>query len=175
MKWNRKSTLRLIYSALFLALGLVLPFVTGQIPQIGKMLLPMHLPVLLCGAFCGGIWGMTVGLVTPFARSLLFGQPLFLKAFSMSFELLTYGFVFGILCKRLPKKMFSSYLALLIAQVLGRVVYAAVQFTLMGFGMTEFSFTYLWSGTILEALPGIVLQWVVVPPLVYFLQFKKEN
>ena len=43
------SLRRLAYSAMALALCLVLPFLTGQIPQIGQMLLPMHLPVLLCG------------------------------------------------------------------------------------------------------------------------------
>ena len=43
----------LTLAAMFLAAGLVLPFVTGQIPQIGSMLLPMHLPVLLCGLVCG--------------------------------------------------------------------------------------------------------------------------
>ena len=41
--WN------LVLSAMFMAIGLVLPFFTGQIPQIGSMPLPMHLPVLLCG------------------------------------------------------------------------------------------------------------------------------
>ena len=42
---------RLVYASLFLALALVLPFLTGQIPQIGAMLTPMHFPVLLCGFF----------------------------------------------------------------------------------------------------------------------------
>lgn len=34
--------LKLTYSALYLAIALVLPFLTGQIPQIGSMLCPMH-------------------------------------------------------------------------------------------------------------------------------------
>ena len=42
----------LVLAAMFLALALVLPFLTGQIPQIGGMLLPMHLPVFLCGPLC---------------------------------------------------------------------------------------------------------------------------
>ena len=50
MKQNTKN---LVLAAMFLAIGLVLPFFTGQIPQIGSMLLPMHLPVLLCGLLCG--------------------------------------------------------------------------------------------------------------------------
>ena len=47
------NTKKLAYAALFLALCLVLPMLTGQIPQIGSMLLPMHIPVLLCGLVCG--------------------------------------------------------------------------------------------------------------------------
>ena len=45
---------KLTYSALYLAIALVLPFLTGQIPEIGSMLCPMHIPALLCGFVCGG-------------------------------------------------------------------------------------------------------------------------
>ena len=66
---------RLVLSALFLALCLVLPFLTGQIPDIGAMLLPMHIPVLLCGLLCGWRWGMVVGATAPILRSLIFMMP----------------------------------------------------------------------------------------------------
>ena len=83
-------------SALFLALGLVLPIFTGQIPQIGSMLLPMHIPVFLCGLICGGPWGALVGLILPLLRSVLFGMPpLFPTAIAMCCELMTYGYVAG--------------------------------------------------------------------------------
>ena len=65
-----KSTKKLVLSALFIALGIVLPFFTGQVPQIGNMLLPMHIPVLICGFVCGAPYGLTVGLITPLLRSL---------------------------------------------------------------------------------------------------------
>ena len=42
------NTKKLVWAAVFLALGLILPFFTGQIPEIGNKLLPMHIPVLLC-------------------------------------------------------------------------------------------------------------------------------
>ena len=74
----------LVISAICLALALVLPFLTGQIPEIGKMLSPMHIPVLLCGFICGPGWGLAVGLVAPLMRSLLFGMPvLFPNAIGM--------------------------------------------------------------------------------------------
>ena len=55
---QNKTVVKLTLSAMFLAIGLVLPFFTGQIPQIGNMLLPMHIPVLLCGLICGWQWGL---------------------------------------------------------------------------------------------------------------------
>lgn len=63
MKQNSTSLTRkrpvynLVLAAMFLALGIILPFFTGQIPQIGNMLLPMHLPVFLCGLICGWPYG----------------------------------------------------------------------------------------------------------------------
>lgn len=48
MKKNYKN---MVLSALFLAIGIILPFITMQIPRIGNMLLPMHIPVILCGFF----------------------------------------------------------------------------------------------------------------------------
>lgn len=63
---------------MFLALGFVLPFFTGQIPQIGNMLLPMHLPVLLCGLICGWQYGLVIGLCLPLVRSMIFGHAAYL-------------------------------------------------------------------------------------------------
>ena len=98
-----KTVKRLVYSALLLALALVLPFLTGQIPQIGSALSPMHIPVLLCGFVCGAPWGMAVGLIAPIMRSLLFQMPpMWPTAFAMAFELAAYGFATGLLYKLLP-------------------------------------------------------------------------
>ena len=92
----KTSTRKLTLSALFLALGLVLPLITGQIPQIGKMLLPMHIPVLLCGMVCGWPYGLAVGAVMPLLRGLLFGMPvLYPTGIGMAFELAAYGAVIG--------------------------------------------------------------------------------
>ena len=60
---KKNHILRLTLSAMFLAIGFALPFLTGQIPQVGSMLLPMHLPALICGFVCGWPWGLAVGFV----------------------------------------------------------------------------------------------------------------
>ena len=65
MKNNNITVRTVVFAAAFLALALMLPFLTGQIPQIGSMLSPMHIPVLLCGFVCGWPWGLAVGVVAP--------------------------------------------------------------------------------------------------------------
>ncbi len=125
-KTVRQYVLNLVLSAMFLALGIVLPFFTGQIPQVGGMLLPMHLPVLLCGLICGWQYGGVVGFVLPLMRSAMFGMPPFLTAVAMAFELAAYGAIAGFLYQRSRWQcLLSLYRALLIAMVGGRVVCGA--------------------------------------------------
>ena len=102
---NSLQIRRLTYTALYLAIALILPFITGQIPEIGAMLSPMHIPVLLCGFMCGWPYGLAVGFIAPLLRSVLFGMPaMFPGAMSMAFELAVYGSMTGILYRLLPRK-----------------------------------------------------------------------
>ena len=162
---------KLILAALFLAMALVLPFLTGQIPEIGAMLCPMHIPALLCGFFCGWPWGLMVGIVAPLLRSVTFGMPpMFPVAICMAFELATYGAVSGALYQKLPKKKSSIYVALLVAMVAGRLVWGAAQFVCMGLNPDAFGFAAFWAGAITSAIPGIIVQIVLIPLLVMALE-----
>lgn len=161
---------KLIYSALCLALCMVLPLLTGQIPEIGKQLSPMHIPVLLCGFLCGWPWGLAVGAIAPIMRSFLFGMPaLYPDAVCMMFELATYGAVAGILYRILPRKPWSVFAALIAAMIAGRLVWGAVKWLLLGLGGTAFTLEMFLSGAVLKAIPGIVLHIVLIPPLVLLL------
>ena len=162
---------KLTLSAMFLALALVMPFLTGQIPQIGAMLCPMHIPVLLCGFFCGGSWGLLVGFVSPVLRSIIFGMPpMFPKAICMAFELATYGLVSGLLHKVLPKKKWTVYVSLILAMIAGRVVWGLAMLICMGFDVTKFGASAFISGALLNAIPGIIVQLVLIPILVIVLE-----
>lgn len=162
---------KLTLSAMFLALALVMPFLTGQIPQIGAMLCPMHIPVLLCGFFCGGPWGLLVGFVSPVLRSIIFGMPpMFPKAICMAFELATYGLVSGLLHKVLPKKKWTVYVSLILAMIAGRVVWGLAMLVCMGFDVTKFGASAFISGALLNAIPGIIVQLVLIPILVIVLE-----
>ena len=144
MRTHSKDTsarvLRLTYSALYLAIALVLPFLTGQIPQIGSMLCPMHIPALLCGFVCGWPWGLAVGFIAPLLRSALFGMPtMFPAAVAMAFELAAYGAVAGLLYRVLPKRTGCIYVALIAAMVAGRLVWGAARYLLAGLEHSAFT------------------------------------
>lgn len=167
----RNDIKNLTLSAMFLALAFVMPFLTGQIPQIGSMLCPMHIPVLLCGFFCGAPWGLGVGFIAPLLRSMVLGMPpMFPVAFCMAFELTTYGFVAGYIHNKLPKKKINVYIALLSAMVIGRLVWGAVMFCCMGFDVSKFGFSAFLGGAVLNAVPGIVVQIILIPVLVFTLE-----
>ena len=166
-----KNTRKLILAALFLALGYVLPFFTGQVPAVGKMLLPMHIPVLLCGFVCGWQYGLVVGFVVPLFRSMLAGMPVMMPtAVGMAFELMTYGAVSGLLYGMLPRKTWSIYIALLGAMLSGRAVWGIVSILLYGIQGSMFSWQMFLGGAILNAVPGILLQLILVPVIIILLE-----
>jgi len=167
---NPTSLRKLILAAMFIAIGFVLPFITGSIPQIGSALLPMHLPVLIAGFVCGGPWGAAVGTVLPLMRHFLLGMPPLMTAIAMTFELAVYGLMTGLLYKLLPKKPVFVYVSLLAAMILGRVAWGVARFALMGLGQSEFSLAAFWAGGFATAVPGIVLQIVLIPVIILALQ-----
>lgn len=171
---NKNQILRLILSALFLAMAYVLPFLTGQIPEIGAMLCPMHIPVLLCGFVCGWPWGLAVGFIAPLFRSLTLGMPtLFPKALCMAFELAAYGAVAGLMHRYLPKKKPLIYCSLLAAMIAGRLVWGAAMFVFVGAQGGSFTFSAFLAGAITNALPGIIVQIILIPILVMILDSPK--
>lgn len=166
-----KRSLKLTYAAVCLALAMVLPFLTGQIPQIGQALSPMHIPVLLCGFLCGWPWGLAVGFITPLLRSALFGMPVFYPmALSMAFELATYGLLSGLLYKMFPKKAGYIYAALVISMIGGRLVWGTARYILAGIQGDGFTFAAFLAGAVTNAVPGIVLHIVLVPLVVLALK-----
>ena len=158
---------KMTYSALFLAIAMVLPFLTGQIPQIGSMLSPMHIPVLLCGFTCGWPWGLVVGFISPLLRSVLFGMPaMFPGAVAMAFELAVYGCMSGLLYHLLPKKKWIIYLVLIISMIAGRIVWGIARLILAGLSGGSFTWQLFIAGAFTKAIPGIILHIIIVPILV---------
>lgn len=179
---SRDAIRKTVLSALFIAVGLVLPFFTAQIPQIGNLLLPMHIPVLLCGFVCGWQYGISVGAVLPLLRSLMFSMPqLYPNALAMSAELATYGLVCGLMYNKLLRKqnILSIYISLVSAMIAGRIVWGIAEAALLGVG--AFTWEMFVAGAFINAVPGIILQLVFIPALLEalnragLLQFRINN
>lgn len=158
---------KLTYAGLFLAIALVLPFITGQIPEIGSMLCPMHIPALLCGFMCGWPWGLAVGFAAPLLRSVIFGMPaMFPSAVAMAFELAVYGGTAGLLYRLMPREKWSIYAVLILSMIAGRMVWGAVRVILAGLSGSSFTWALFFAGAFTNAIPGIILHLVLIPVLV---------
>lgn len=174
MERKNKYVKNLVLAAMFLALGLVLPLLTGQIPRVGNMLLPMHIPVLLCGLICGWQYGGLVGLITPLLRNMIFGMPPMPGAISMAFELAAYGLVIGLVYGFSKWKcIFSLYRSMLIAMVVGRGVWGIAQMAVMGAQGKGFTLQMFMAGAFLNAVPGIILQLILIPAIMVALDRAK--
>ena len=171
---KHSSLLKMILAALFLALAYVMPFLTGQIPEIGAMLCPLHIPVLLCGFICGPAWGLAVGFIAPLFRSFILGMPpMFPTAVCMAFELAAYGLMAGWMHKLMPRKKAYVYVSLVIAMLVGRLVWGAAMFVCMGISGGTFTFALFLAGAFTNAIPGIIAQLVLIPVLVMILDNPK--
>lgn len=163
--------LPLVFSAVCLALCMILPLLTGQIPQIGNALSPMHIPVLLCGFICGPLYAAVTGAIAPLLRFALFGMPpLFPTGIAMCFELAAYGLISGLMYRRLPRHPLSLYTALIAAMLGGRVLWGLVRLALSGLAGTSFTFSMFLAGAFINAVPGLVAHIVLIPPLVMALE-----
>lgn len=168
------TTRKLVLAALFLALAYILPLVTGGIPSIGNALLPMHLPIIICGFVCGWQYGLVVGFMAPISRSFIFGMPpMFPVAISMAFELAAYGMMAGILYRVFPKKLSYYFIELILVMFFGRIVWATTRLVFLQLFAIPFDFNILWTAAVVAAIPGMLLQLAVIPALVEFLTKKR--
>jgi len=169
---NNIKIKNLVLSAMFLCLGIILPFFTGQIKEIGDTLLPMHFPIMLCSLICGWKHGFIVGLMLPFFRSVLFGMPpIYPNAVWMSAELATYGFATGFLYNLFARK--KLYISLLVSMVCGRIVWGITKAVLLGMAGKAFTFHSFVAGALIDSLPGILLQLIFIPLIVKLIKIRQ--
>jgi thiamine transporter ThiT len=169
-----KKTINLVLAAFFMALGIILPFLTGQIPMLGSRISPMHIPILLCGFVCGWRYGLIVGFVTPLLRSVLFGMPPMIPtAAAMAFELAAYGTFTGILYRLLPKNNACVYVSLILSMILGRIVWGLASVPLYGLTGKTFTWKLFIMGGFVNAIPAIVLHIILIPAIIITLRKAK--
>lgn len=168
---SKKTTLKLVYAAVCLALAMLLPLLTGQIQQIGNALCPMHIPVILCGFLCGWPYGLIVGFIAPILRFFVFGMPpLMPMGIAMAFELAAYGCISGFLYRQLPKTNFNIYISLVTAMLAGRVIWGIARLVLAGIQADTFPLSAFVAGAVTNAIPGIILHIILIPVIVMALK-----
>ena len=173
-KYIMHTTLKLVYSALFLALAIILPTVISMGSQkLGQSLLPMHIPVMLCGFTCGAPYGMAIGFISPLLKFILTGLPQTTTAIAMAFELATYGIICGLLYKVFPKKISYIYPTLVISMIVGRIVNALIHYFLSISSDNEFILRSFITLTTINALPGIIIQLAIIPLIILALRKTK--
>ena len=175
------SVRRLTLGAALLALGLVLPFITGQIQAISRWISPMHIPALICGLTCGPVMGLIVGFITPLLRGLLFGMPPIPNiALPMAFELAGYGLVAGLCYPALLRAMKNKnhlpalLIALVIAMVAGRVIGGSAKALLLALGViganSPFTIAAFLTSYFVETAPGAAIHIILIPAVVLALE-----
>ena len=165
----KSTTKKLVSSALCIAIGVLLPMAFHVIPNGGSVFLPMHIPVLICGLFCGAPYGLACGIITPFLSIMTTGMPPAMILPQMMIELAVYGLVTGLCEKNINFKneMPKLYISLIIAMLAGRIVNGLVNtFVLSTQGYTLSVFM---TASFITCLPGIIIQLIIVPILVRIL------
>ena len=167
------KTKSLTISAMFVALCVVLPIALHSVANAGQILLPMHLPVLLCGMACGWPYGLACGILGPLLSSLFTGMPPMAILPSMICELAAYGFVTGLLSRKINTglKILDIYIPLLCAMIAGRLFFGLLNALIFRAGSYTFS---IWlTASFVTSLPGIIIQLVFVPVIIYILRKAK--
>ena len=177
MMKTRSATYRLVLTAVLLAVGMVLPFLTGQIPSIWQAISPLHIPELICGLTCGWGWGLALGVVLPLLRSVVFGMPpLVAVAVPMAFELAVYGALTGLLYPlmiRLIKNrshLPAMLAAMVIAMVAGRLVGGAAKAVVMGLTGGSYTLAAFMTGYFVSTAVGAVIHLILVPAVTLALE-----
>lgn len=172
----RKNLLKICYGGVCFALCLVLPFLTAGNSELGGMLSPMHLPVLICGGVSGPIIGGVVGFFAPILRGVMFGSPapFIPRALAMAVELFGYGVMMGLLRPIFKKKFYLIYAALPAALTVGKVMGGITKAILLSLGfLPKYGLGLFFTGYFVECIPGIVIQFILVPAVIYALRRAK--
>lgn len=158
-----------IITAVCIALCYVVPLLFHAVQDAGRVFLPMHLPVFLCGLICGWQYGLLCGLAGPALSSVLSGMPPVAILPSMMLELAVYGCISGLMMRfvRTKNTYADLYISLIAALLCGRVVAGLMQALIFAKG--AYSMTAWVSGYVVTSWPGTLIQLVLLPSVVFAL------
>lgn len=159
---------KMIFTAVCAALCVVLPMAFHSIPNAGSVILPMHIPVLLCGLTCGWPYGLICGLLGPFLSSIITSMPPTAILPSMMVECATYGLVTGLMMTfvRTRHPIADLYISMGTAMLLGRVISGLAKALIFTPGTAPFAWV---TTSLITGIPGICIQLVIMPAIVFTL------
>ena len=169
---NKSYVKNVVLTAVCAALCVVVPMAFHVIPNAGMIFLPMHIPVLLCGMLCGWPYGLTCGLLGPLLSSIITSMPPAATLPAMMVECAVYGAVAGVLMKhvRTGKLYADLYIALVPAMLAGRVISGVAKALIFAPGTTLAAWATV---SFVTALPGILIQLILIPALIFALERAK--
>ena len=101
---------------------------------------------------------------------MLFGMPPIMPvAISMSFELAAYGFITGYMGSK-RKGVSWTYFSLIIAMLVGRIIWGIVSFVLYQMLGNGFTLQMFFAQGFLNAIPGIIVQLILIPIIIRSVQ-----
>lgn len=165
---SKLTTKELVSGGLLLAIGILLPMIFHSFGMMGPVFLPMHIPVLIGGLILSPYLALVLGIATPIISGVLTGMPpMFPMAVIMAFELGAYGIIASLATRKFK---LSSIPSLIISMIGGRIVAGltvAALVQLFGIKMNPIAFV---KGAVITGLPGIIIQIIIIPSLMYALK-----
>ena len=170
---NKKLISRIVLSAFFVALGVVLPMAFHMIPKAGSIFLPMHIPTFLGGLCCGPLFGALIGILSCTISCLATGMPPVAIYPAMVVELCFYGFFSGLFIRifKTKNKYINVYLTLIISMLIGRSINGLINGLILR--TANYSMLVWLTASFVTSLPGIVIQLILIPTL--FLTLEKSH
>lgn len=171
----------IIYCALFTSLGVLFPMVFHIFGAVsGQTFLPMHIPVLIAGLLMSPFHGLVVGILSPFLSCLITQMPTMVKMPFMCVELSVYGLSAGLFMrlysKKIKNKTATLYLSLVSSQICGRI--ANLMCTYVAVNLIGVTAKGVDVKLALMSIPagfvGILIQWIIIPPVVRILSKLKK-
>lgn len=153
-----------VKAALLLACAVLIPTAFHYLRLAGQIFLPMHIPVLIAGFMVPWKYAALCGFLAPALSFLITSMPPMPSGIVMMFELGVYGALASILYR---KFRINIYLSLVITMLAGRFVSILGNFILANLFLgTAFELMKFINTLFVIALPGIIIQLIIVPVIV---------
>lgn len=149
----------------------VMGAVSGLGNALGETFLPMHLPIIFAGLMAGPYAGVIAGAAGPLVSYALTGMPGAAMLPFMMIELAVYGLAAGLL-RNVKMPVLAK---VVIVQFAGRAVRAlAILAAVYGLGSEAVQPAVILN-SVAAGLPGLVLQWCLLPLLVFWVEKRSRH